>query len=329
MSTAGISTVAVVGAGTMGAGIAGELARAGCVVRLVDTTREEGERGLERLQAAQVALVGWGQLSPSRADEALSRVHVTCELGRACAGVELVVESIHEDLESKRALFLQLDRLCASATILATNTSGLSVSDIAAATRTPERVAGLHFWNPPHLIPLVEVVKGARTSEPTLQTLHNLALALGKRPIVVRRDIPGFVGNRLQFAVLREALHLLSEGVASAEEIDAAMTAGPGLRYALIGPFQTADLGGLDVFKAIADYLFAELSTSTRAQEVLRRKVAGGELGVKSGMGFYDYSGGGAGSMVETTERRLMALLETVARGASTREDRKQGGEDG
>jgi len=260
--------VTVVGAGTMGAGIAGEFGRVGCKVRLID----KGD-----------------------------------DLAAACKGTQLLIEAVFEEMALKRKLFRQFDELCPKTAVLASNTSGLSITRIAAATTRPKLVAGLHFWNPPAIIPLVEVTKGRKTADSTAKFLMDVCRRLGKRPILVRHDIPGIVGNRLQFAVMREALHLLSRGIASAEDIDTAMTAGPGLRYALIGPLRTADLGGLDVFRNISRYLFKDLASDTKPVKVLEQLVKQGRLGAKSGKGFYNYS---PTELKEIIARRNRVLLK-------------------
>ena len=289
MNAEEIRAVAVIGAGTMGAGIAGEFARAGCDVRLTDKSDAFLDRGRAILRSGQEALVDAGLVGRRDAAAALKRVKLFTALEEACDGVQVLVEAVPEDLSLKREMFAHFDRLCPNRAVLASNTSGLSISHIARATQRPKLVAGMHFWNPPHVIPLVEVTKGRDTSNTTAKLLVELSRRIGKRPILVRHEVPGFVGNRLQFAVMREALHLLSEGIASAEDIDTAMTAGPGLRYALIGPLRTADLGGLDVFHAISGYLFAQLNSDTKPSPLLAELVGKGRLGAKSGAGFYDY----------------------------------------
>lgn len=309
-----VKTAAVAGAGTMGAAIAGLLSRAGVQVRLVDRTPELLERGRRSLRSSQATLEEAGLLTAEAARAAEDRVLPLTSLREACDGIDLLVESVNEDLALKREILAAADGLCPSSTIFASNTSGLSITRLAEATRPPRQVAGMHFWNPPHIMPLVEVVRGERTSEDTAAFLLELARRLGKRPILVRRDVPGFVGNRLQFAVLREALHLLEAGIASAEDIDTAMTAGPGLRYGQVGPFATADLGGLDVFHAISGYLFEDLAAGREPSPLLGALVAEGRTGVKAGKGFYDYPAGDAPRLVSRRDRLLLAFLEALAR---------------
>ncbi len=312
MDSPGISAVTVVGAGTMGAGIAGMFARRGCCVHLVDLSDALLDRARARLRLGQEALVEAGLLCSRDADASESRVTTTTDLAEACDGSDFLLEAVTEDLALKQELFSAFDRLCPHDTVLATNTSGLSVTAIAGATGRPEKVGGMHFWNPPHLIPLVEVIRADTTSDETAERLKAVAIGLNKKPIMVRRDIPGFVGNRLQFAVVREALHLLQEGVASAEDIDTAMTAGPGLRYSFLGPLRTADLGGLDVFRAISSYLFASLSVDREAPEALHALVEDGKLGAKTGAGFYRYSNADLGRFIQHRDRTLLRLTEVL-----------------
>ncbi len=312
MDSQEIAEVAVIGAGTMGPGIADLFARAGCRVRLVDVSDALLDQAMARLRLSQQALIEAGMLLPRDADAAASRVTTTTDLDKACDGSGFLLEAVTEDLALKQELFARCARLCPRETVLATNTSGLSVTAIAGATGRPDRVGGMHFWNPPHLIPLVEVIRGDQTSDDTAGLLKSVALRLDKKPIMVRRDIPGFVGNRLQFAVVREALHLLASGVASAEDIDTAMTAGPGLRYSFMGPLRTADLGGLDVFRAISSYLFAQLGAEREAPELLNALVGHGKLGAKSGSGFYSYSGADVERIIRHRDRILLRLMEVL-----------------
>jgi len=309
-----ISRVAVIGAGTMGSGIAGEFARGGCEVRLADRNDEMLRHGMELLRLAQESLVKAECISSEKAALALERIKPVATIEEACKDAQLLVEAVPEDLSLKEELFARFDACCPKEALLASNTSGLSITKIARATGRPEQVAGMHFWNPPHIIPLVEVTKGRLTSDATAQTLLDLCRRLGKRPILVRRDVPGFVGNRLQFAVMREALHILSEGIASAEDIDTAMTAGPGLRYALIGPLRTADLGGLDVFNAISEYLFGELNSGPDVPAALADLVKQGRLGAKTGSGFYDYPGKAQDEIVHRRDRLLLEFLRILNR---------------
>lgn len=235
--------VAVVGAGTMGAGIARIFADAGTSVRL--TARHEAS-----LEAARPR-TGEGVLATTDLDEAL-------------AGADLVVETIVEEIEPKRAVLARAEELAAAGAVLTTNTSSLSLAEIGRDLRQPERFAGLHFLNPPELVRVVEVIGAGRTAPETLQTLKSWLESLGKAPVVVLEEVPGFVLNRLQYALLREAYALVDAGVCTFEDVDRAVTAGLGARWAAIGPFETMDLAGLDVHAAVAANLWPELATTSK-----------------------------------------------------------------
>jgi 3-hydroxybutyryl-CoA dehydrogenase len=227
----------------MGAGIARIFADGGASVRL--TARRK-----ESLEAAR-----------ERAGEAVA---MTTDLDETLTGAELVVETIVEEVEPKRAVLARAEELAAPDAILTTNTSSLSVDDVGGELQRPERFAGLHFLNPPELVQVVEIVGGSRTAPQMLETLRAWMVELGKAPVVVRLDVPGFVVNRLQYALLREAYALVDAGVCSFEDVDRAVTAGLGARWAAIGPFQTMDLAGLDVHAAVAENLWPELATTSR-----------------------------------------------------------------
>jgi 3-hydroxybutyryl-CoA dehydrogenase len=250
--------VAVVGAGTMGAGIARVFADAGVSVRL--TARRESS-----LEAAR-----------PRLGEAAERVRLTTSVEEALAGAELVVETIVEEAEAKRTLLARAEELAGPEAILATNTSSLPLAALAGALERPERFAGLHFLNPPELVELVEIVGAESTAEKTLETFANWMDRLGKAPIVVRRDIPGFVVNRLQYALLREAYALVDAGVCSFADVDRAVTHGLGARWAAIGPFETMDLAGLDVHAAVAENLWPELSTTREPSPLIAEALESG-----------------------------------------------------
>ena len=307
-----ISRVAVIGAGTMGAGIAGQFARAGCAVDLVDLSQDLLERGIKRVHDAQHALIKANLLSTEEAEASIGRINPVTSLETACAEAHILVEAVSEDIALKQRMFRRFDELCPQGTVFASNTSGLSITELARVTSRPELVVGMHFWNPPHIIPLVEVTKGEGTSEVTADLLMEVCRRIGKWPILVRHDVPGFVGNRLQFAVVREALHILSEGIASAEDIDAAMTMGPGLRYGFLGPLRTADLGGLDIFLAIGDYLFTELCADSTPPSLMAELVEKGELGAKTGSGFYHYSKEELPSILAQRDKVLLGFLQVL-----------------
>jgi len=312
MKAQDISCVTIIGAGTMGVGIAGEFARVGCEVRLVDLNDQLLQRGMNLLRSAQKSLIKAKLLKASDADLAVKRIKPLTSLKKACDQAEFVIEVVSENMDLKKEMFSRFDSLCPKSAIIVSNTSGLSITEIASATKRPNLVAGMHFWNPPHIIPLVEVTKGKKTSDSTAKVVMDMCHRIGKRPILVRHDIPGFVGNRLQFAVMREALFILSEGIASAEDIDTAMTAGPGLRYSLLGPLRTADLGGLDVFLAISKYLFQELNSKTSPPELMEELVRNGNMGTKTGSGFYKYSEKELKKIIKQRDTTLLKILQVL-----------------
>jgi 3-hydroxybutyryl-CoA dehydrogenase len=281
-----IRTIAVIGAGAMGHGIAHVSAAAGFDVRLHDVSAAAIDKGLAAIRDNLDKGVEKGKVSAAERDSTLARLSAEPEFERAVAAADLVIEAVPESLELKRAIFARVDAAAPAAALLATNTSSLPVGRIAEATGRPARVLGLHFFNPVHLMPLLEIVRGDRTEPGAVEAALDLARRLGKEPIVVR-DSPGFATSRLGVALGLEAMRMLEQEVASAEDIDKAMTLG--YKHPM-GPLRLTDLVGLDVRLAIAEHLHRELgSEAFRPPEILRRLVAEGRLGRKSGRGFYDW----------------------------------------
>jgi 3-hydroxybutyryl-CoA dehydrogenase len=276
----------VIGAGTMGNGIAQVAAQAGLSVALEDVTTELAARGLANIEANLKKGVERGKVTNDEMQAALSRVRLTTDLADAAAETDLVIEAIVERLDVKRELFAELDRICRAETILASNTSSLSIASIAEATSRQDRVIGVHFFNPPHIMKLIEVVIGPQTSAETLSTVLGVAARMGKDAITVK-DSPGFATSRLGVALGLEAMRMLEEGVASAEDIDKALVLGYNHP---MGPLRLTDLVGLDIRLNVAEYLLEKLGTERfRPPEILKRKVAEGKLGKKTGEGFYKW----------------------------------------
>jgi 3-hydroxybutyryl-CoA dehydrogenase len=281
-----IERVTVVGAGTMGHGIAQVAAAAGLEVSVHDVAEEVIEKGLDAIRANLAKGIEKGKLTAEQRDATLARIHAAVDLEAAAAKADLVVEAAPESLDLKRSLFGRIDRAAPEHALLASNTSSLSIDEIASATGRPGRVLGMHFFNPVHLMALLEVVRGERTAQETVDLAVDVGRRMGKDPIVVR-DSPGFASSRLGLVLGLEAMRMLEQGVASAEDIDKAMTLG--YRHPM-GPLRLTDLVGLDVRLAIAEYLHAELkSEAFRPPSILRKLVADGRLGKKSGRGFYDW----------------------------------------
>ncbi|KRT69945.1 MAG: 3-hydroxyacyl-CoA dehydrogenase, 3-hydroxybutyryl-CoA dehydrogenase [candidate division NC10 bacterium CSP1-5] len=310
-----IKTVAVIGAGVMGSGIAQHLAQAGYEVRLHARHDETLAAARARVAKNQELMVETGLLTASAAAQAFSRIRTTTDLEEAARGVQFVNESAPEDLDLKGRIFAALDRSTPPEAILSTNTSGLSITAIAAATTRPERVVGLHWMNPPHLMPPVEVTRGTQTSSAVVDLTCDLARRIGRIPIRVERDVPGLLWNRLQFALVREAVHLVEEGIASPEAVDLAVTAGLGLRWATVGPMRIMDLAGIQTFHAIAAYLYPELSTAKEPQRSLSEKVTRGHTGARAGQGFYTYPPGAHEAAIAGRDAKLFALLKLRAQG--------------
>jgi 3-hydroxybutyryl-CoA dehydrogenase len=284
-----VQRVAMIGSGTMGTGMAMCYAQAGYQVVLYSRTSESLERALGRIERSQAIFVQEGLISSQEAVEAQRQISTTTRLDEAMEGVQYVLESVPENLELKQALFREMEGLCPADTILATNTSGLSITAIATACQYPERVVGQHWANPPEIVPLVEVIRGEQTSDGTMDLVYHLTKKLRKEPVRVQKDIPGFASNRLQYAMLREALHLVEAGVLSPEDVDRTLKNGVGFRYPWLGPLETVDLGGLDVFHTIVQYLFKELSTMQTSPGFFDQLAAEGKYGIKAGEGFYKY----------------------------------------
>jgi 3-hydroxybutyryl-CoA dehydrogenase len=280
------NTLAVIGAGLMGSGIAQVSAAAGYEVVLRDVSDAATARGLAGIIASYEKFVSKGRMAAADAEAALGRISTTTDLG-AVSGADVVVEAVFEDLEVKQGLFRELDKLAKPGAVLATNTSALPITQIAAVTQRPEAVVGTHFFSPVPMMGLCELVRGYKTSDSTLARARAFAEGVGKTCIVVNRDVAGFVTTRLITALANEAVRLLDSGVATAEDIDTACKLGFG--HAM-GPLATVDLTGVDIMRNASRNIYNEAHTDQFAvPELLNRMVAAGDLGRKSGRGFYEY----------------------------------------
>ncbi len=280
-----VQRVLVVGAGTMGSGIAQVAARAGYRTELFDVAAGAAQRAVARVGDSLARAVEKGRCTAEEREQALSRLAVAADLEGAAAQADLVIEAAPEDLQLKRDLFATISRAARAEAILATNTSSLPITAIAAAAKGPERVIGMHFFNPVPAMKLLELVQGERTHPMVVTVARAIGARLGKEVVVVR-DAPGFATSRLGIALAMEAIRMVEEGVASAEEIDRAIELGYGHP---MGPLRLTDQVGLDVRLAIAEHLTAELGERFRPPQLLRRMARAGKLGKKSGEGFYKY----------------------------------------
>ncbi|MDM8311274.1 3-hydroxyacyl-CoA dehydrogenase family protein [Clostridium cadaveris] len=285
-----IRNIAVLGTGTMGHGIALLSAKAGLNVKMYGRSDESLDRGMSSIISSLNRLTIQGTFSEMECQDIISRIRGVKTLEEAADGADFIIESVAENLELKQDIFRKLDFLCTPEVILASNTSGLSPSEIANVTTHPERVVIAHFWNPPQLIPLVEVVPGEKTSKETVDITSEWIDFIGKKSVKMEKECLGFIGNRLQLALLREAMYIVEQGWAKPEEVDKAMEYGHGRRLSVTGPLCSADLGGLDIFNNISSYLFKDLCNYTEPSALLNEKVKESKLGTKSGEGFYKWT---------------------------------------
>ena len=309
MKAQDIKTVVVIGGGTMGQGIAQSFAQAGRSVRVLARRRETLDKCLQQIDA-NLNLFAEFQLLEETPDAIRSRItsKPMAELSEAITGCDFIVETIPEVLAEKKAIFAKLDG-CDADTILASNTSSITITTLTEGMKTAYRVVGTHYLNPAHIMPLIEIHRGKYTSDKVVETTRDLMLQVGKKPILVNKEIPGFIINRIQWAMGREILHLLDEGVVSPEDLDLASKASYGLRHACIGNMEAFDMVGLDTALAVGNRIFKSLSNSTEPSPILAQKVQRGELGVKSGRGWFDYTGKSREKILEDQNRRLLKQL--------------------
>jgi 5-formyl-3-hydroxy-2-methylpyridine 4-carboxylate dehydrogenase len=281
---------AVIGLGTMGPGIAATLGRGGLEVTCFDVSAEQ----LRKAQAEMPTLL------------------VEADLARAVAGAELVVEAVPERLELKHQVLRDLEKLVSAQTILASNTSGIPITRLQEAVTHKGRVVGMHWSNPPHIIPMVEVIAGAHTDSSVVESAKKLLTQCGLIPVVVEKDVPGFVHNRLLYAILREAVSLVEKGVISPAELDKCFKWGLGLKLAVIGPMELLDVAGLDIYQAVAGYLNADLDVSRDVPRYISEKTKAKHLGMKTGKGIFDYTPEKAQQLRAARAAKLVAVRKAM-----------------
>lgn len=294
----------------MGSSVSEILAKYGYEVILYDLYPEALERAKKLIHINQETEVSEGMVTGEESEALLGRIEFSTEI-ECFKEADFVIEAILEKLDVKHKFWEEISHLVSDDVILTSNTSGLSITSIAQEVLNPGRFVGMHWINPPHIIPLVEIIKGEQTTDEAADTVCNLVIKLGKKPVIVK-DAPGFVLNRIQLAILRECLTIQERGIASMEAIDDVMKYGLGLRYACLGPFQVTDLGGLDIFDNIASYLFEDLSTEQKSFGLLKECVDSNRLGVKNGAGFYDYSDGKDEEFIQYRDKMFTQLSKLL-----------------
>lgn len=305
-----IRSIAIVGAGLMGHAMAQEFALAGYEVHTYNRTEEKLQHTIKSIQANLQMLRSLGMVSQEQTEQVPKNIHPSTVFKDVVVGTDVVIESVFENLELKQEIFQELDKLCPEHTILATNSSTLVPSKLASVTQRPDKVIGTHYFNPPHLLPLVEVVCGPETSDETITTICDLLTKVGKSPAIVRKEVPGFIGNRLQAALLREALSIVEQGVASPQDVDVVIKKGFGRRYAAAGVFEIFEIAGWDLIFAAAPYLLPYIENSTELSPLVKDRVGRGELGVKTGKGFYEWTPESAEALKQRIERALVKIAQ-------------------
>lgn len=301
------TTGAVIGTGMMGPGIALNLALGGVRSVILSRTEEGAAKGL-RAALAQLWLLEENGL----ADTSWARENISASAGlkAAVADADIVVESAPESMEFKQDLFAYLDKIVKPGAVLASSTSGLSISAIASKCARPERVLTTHFWNPPHLMPLVEIVCGEKTDPELALAVKELLARCGKVPVLVKKDRPGQLGNRMQMALVREAVNIVQEGIAAAEDVDLAVKTGFGMRLPVYGVLEHQDIVGLDLGCTVVDYVTRDLNNEPGAPRLMRELIARGDLGVKTGQGFYDWKKKDAAAVKARRDQFLLEFLK-------------------
>lgn len=306
-----INRIIVIGPGMMGHAIAMEFAKAGYDVTLCGRDKKRLEEAHTRIEKSLYELVQWELLSEDSVGPALDRLATTTDLETAGADADLVIESIVEVLELKQKLFSKLDLICPQHTIFASNTSSLMPSMLAEATQRGDRFLVTHYFNPPYLMPLIEIVRGRDTADEVVDTVRNLYQKIKKSPIVCQKEVPGFIGNRLQLVLWREAFNIVQRGIASPEDVDRAVKNSFGRRLGMVGPFELFEyIDGYDFLLQYEKYILPDMDISSQSYPLLLEKVEKGELGAKTGKGFYEWTP----EFTETWRKKILEGLVNFAK---------------
>jgi 3-hydroxybutyryl-CoA dehydrogenase len=310
MNTKPIHNIAIVGTGFIGPGIAQIFAVKGYKVHLMDVKAEMLPRAIESIRSNLAQLAEAGIIATDKIEPIIKNIQTTTDMRQAVEPAQLVIEAITENLTLKQKIFKELDAICPPDTILCTNTSVMSISQIASQARLRNRIVGTHFWNPPFLIPLVEVVKGNDTTDETMDRTYYFLKEAGKHPVKCLKDVPGFIANRLQHALWREAISIVENGIADARTVDEAIKNSFAVRLPVLGPLENADMIGMELTFSIHDYVLKYLEDSHEPSPLLKDKIQKGELGFKSGKGFYDLAPGEAQAISQNLTRFLIQRLK-------------------
>jgi 5-formyl-3-hydroxy-2-methylpyridine 4-carboxylic acid 5-dehydrogenase len=302
-----MNNAAVIGLGTMGPGIAATLARAGLHVSAFDADPAKCAKAGQAFAAAAAVLSALGVPDLTSGD-----IAVHDSLPRCAAGADLVIETVPEDLDLKIRVFRELEAHVAEDCILASDTSGIPITRIQAGTSNPSRIIGMHWSNPPHLIPMIEVIPGEHTAPGVVSRMTEVVRRTGHLPVIIRKDVPGFVENRVLYAVMRECLDLVEQGVIEPQDLDACVSWGIGYKLAVVGPMALLDMAGLDIYAAVGSYLNQELSNRSDVAAYITERTAQRRLGIKTGGGIYDYTPEKITELQALRARKLVAVRKAL-----------------
>ncbi len=303
-----MTKAAVVGLGTMGPGIAATLLRGGMSVGAFDPFAEQRQKAPDAIRMATGVLTALGM--PDRSGGAEIEIHD--DLKSCLAGVDLVVETVPEKLDIKAQVFAEIDKHVGKACVIGSNTSGIPITKLQSGNSAPGRVVGMHWSNPPHIIPMIEVIAGKETSPATVTWMCDIVKGLGLLPVVVKKDVPGFVENRILYALLRESVELVSEGVIDPEGLDTCVSWGIGYKIAVIGPMALLDMAGLDIYQAVGSYLNKDLCNRADVAEFVTSRTKAGKLGMKTGGGIFDYTPEKIAQLRQERARKLVAVRKAL-----------------
>ncbi|QPC86240.1 3-hydroxyacyl-CoA dehydrogenase family protein [Mesorhizobium sp. NBSH29] len=305
-----IQRVAIIGLGTMGPGIAARLARGGLEVCAYDVAPAAIERAGAMLSAAETVLDALGIARTSG-----GAVRFTDSLADVVSGADLVIENVPENIEMKAEVYRAIDSLIGPETIVASDTSGIPITSLQAHISHPERMVGMHWSNPPHIVPMIEVIAGERTAPETVATIRDLIRALGLLPVLVKKDVPGFVENRVLYALLREVVDLVERGVIEPEDVDTCVSWGIGYKLAVVGPMALLDMAGMDIYHSVSTFLNTDLADRKDVAPLVTKQMAAGKLGIKSGEGIYSYTSERIAELQRERARKLVAIRRILEGG--------------